>query len=155
LFDLLGNLYARYRGGKIEPEARLLALWVVLPFKITGNILIGWSLESHWSYWILAVGWAMHNCATVITTTAVGAYLIDAYPEASGESAAWLNVARTFGGFIVGYVQIKWVDSRGLKHAYGSQAGIMAAAFALVIILQVFGKALRTEVDSPLRFKTR
>lgn len=102
LFDLLGSLYASRHNGKIEPEARLLIIWLILPFKLVGYNLIGLTLQHHYSYWILAVGWAMHNFATIVTTTAVGAYLIDAYPEASGESAAWLNFSRTLGGFIVG-----------------------------------------------------
>jgi hypothetical protein len=46
----------------------------------------------------------MHNFATIITTAAVGAYLLDSYPEAAGECAAFINFARTLGGFIVGYV---------------------------------------------------
>ncbi|RMZ83533.1 hypothetical protein DV736_g6610, partial [Chaetothyriales sp. CBS 134916] len=50
------------------------------------------------------LGWGMHNFATIITTTAVGTSLLDAYPVAGGECAAWLNFARALSGFIVGYI---------------------------------------------------
>lgn len=99
LFDLIGRLYARYHNGRLEPENRLIILYLVLPLKIIGYNLIGVTLHNAqtWSWWVLAIGWAMHNFATIITTTAVGAYLLDAYPEAGGECAAWINFARTLG----------------------------------------------------------
>ena len=115
--------------------------------------LIGVTLEQHWSWWILAVGWALHNFAAIVTTTAVGSYLIDAYPEASGESAAWLNFSRTLGGFVVGYFQIGWASSAGTQTAYGIQSGIMGAAFMVIVALQFGGKRLRS-LQGPLNFKT-
>ena len=118
-----------------------------------GYNLIGLSLQNHWSYWILAVGWGLHNFATIITTASLGTYLIDAYPEASGECAAWLNAARTFGGFIVGYVQISWAESQGTQKEYGIESAIMAAAFSMVVILQLYGAKLRHR-QGPLKFKT-
>ena len=104
--DIIAKVWARYHNGVIVPENRLVIIWIVLPFKLIGYNLIGTTLHNAltWSYWVLAVGWAMHNFSTIITTAAVGAYLLDAYPEAAGESAALINFARTLGGFIVGYV---------------------------------------------------
>jgi MFS family permease len=106
LFDLIEKIWARYHKGVIAPENRLVILWLVLPFKLIGYNLIGATLENSrtWSFWVLAVGWGLHNFATVVTTSAVGAYLLDAYPEAAGECAGLINFARTLGGFIVGYV---------------------------------------------------
>jgi len=106
LMDLIAKLWARYHRGVIAPENRLVIIWMVLPFKLIGYNLIGATLHNAqtWSFWVLAVGWAMHNFATIITTAAVGAYLLDSYPEAAGECAALINFARTLGGFIVGYV---------------------------------------------------
>ena len=106
MFDIIEKVWARYHKGVIAPENRLIIIWLVLPFKLIGYNLIGATLHNArtWSFWVLAVGWAMHNFATIITTSAVGAYLLDSYPEAAGECAAWINFARTLGGFIVGYV---------------------------------------------------
>ncbi|KKY21679.1 putative mfs transporter [Phaeomoniella chlamydospora] len=153
LFDYIGQLYSRRHSGRIEPEARLIILFPILPLKILGYNLIGTTLTKHWSYWILAFGWGLHNFTTILTTAALGAYLIDAYPEASGESAAWLNASRTLAGFIVGYVQISWAEEVGTMQEYGIESAIMAAAFVVVIVLQVWGKTLRAR-QGPLRFKT-
>lgn len=92
LFDFIGKIWARRHNGVISPEARLIPIWLVLPLKIAGYNMIGVTMGQHLNIWILIIGWGMHNLATVLTTSAVGAYLIDCYPEASGESAAWLNL---------------------------------------------------------------
>jgi hypothetical protein len=152
LFDLLGAHQARHYNGKIEPEARLVILCFITPFKMLCFVLIGSTLEDHESCWILAVSWALHTCTTVITTTAVGAYLIDAYPEASGECAAWLNFARTLGGFIVGYFQLNWVNAQGSEEVFIIEASIMGAAFVLAIIIGLWGKKWRR--GGTLGFKT-
>lgn len=96
----------------------------------------------------------MHNLSTILTTSAVSAYLIDAYPEASGESAAWLNFARTLAGFVVGYIQLNWATSAGVEKEYGIQTAIMGGAFVLFVIpLTVMGSRLR-KIQGPLKFKT-
>nr|KAK5443999.1 hypothetical protein LTR18_005260 [Exophiala xenobiotica] len=155
IFDLVAKLWAKRHGGRIDPENRLIAIWLVSPFKIIGYNLIGVTLHhpQTYSYYVLAVGWAMHNFATIVTTAAVGAYLLDAYPEAGGECAAWLNFARTLGGFIVGYIQINWATKAGTQTEYGIQSAIMGAAFIIIIFLQFFGAKLR-HAQGPLNFKT-
>ena len=152
LHDLVGRLYARRHAGRIDPEARLIVLWLMTPLNVLGLNLIGSTLHNHWSYWILAVGWALHNFSTIITTTALGSYVLDSYPQASGETAAWLNAARTFGGFAVGYVQIIWAQAQGTQIQYGIQSGVVAAVFLIVVVLQFFGKRMRTA--QPLDFRT-
>ena len=102
LFDFVGNIWAKQARGIITPEARLIPIWLVLPIKIAGYNMMGLAMQKHLNIWILIVGWGMHNCATVLTTSAVGAYCIDCYPELSGESAALLNASRTLAGFIIG-----------------------------------------------------
>lgn len=174
LFDICGKLWAKRHGGIIEPEARLLPIWLIMPLKIAGYNMIGVTLGRHWNVNILAVGWvshvfllssvtsqttdihsqAMHNLSTILTTSAVSAYLIDAYPEASGESAAWLNFARTLAGFIIGYVQIEWAHASGPELEYGIQTAIMGGVFLLFIVpLTFFGKTIRRK-QGPLKFKT-
>ena len=103
---------------------------------------------------MLAVGWFLHNFATVVLTTALYAYCLDAYPEGSGEVAAWLNAARTWGGFVVGYVQIPWQTSIGSEKMYGIQSVIVAAVFFMVVLLQFMGAKLR-HVQGPMDFKTQ
>lgn len=154
LFDFIGKLWAKRNNGVIPPEARLIPLWIVLPLKIAGYNMIGITMGRHLNIWVLIIGWGMHNLATILTTTAVGAYLIDCYPEASGESAAWLNFSRTVAGFVVGYFHLTWASSVGPELEYGCQTAIMAASFVIFVIpLTVFGAKIR-KVQGPLNFKT-
>lgn len=154
LFDLVGKLWARRANGIVAPEARLIPLWLVLPLKIAGYNMIGQSIGHRWSIWVLAVGWGMHNLATILTTTAVGAYLIDAYPEAAGESAAWLNFARTVSGFAAGYFHINWGVAMGVPLEYGIQTAIMGGAFLVFVVpLTVWGRRIR-ELQGHLKFAT-
>lgn len=96
----------------------------------------------------------MHNIATILTSAAVSAYVIDAYPEASGEGAAWLNFARTLAGFCVGYIQMNWATAVGVEMEYGVQTAIMGAAFVVFVVpLTLMGGKLR-KIQGPLKFKT-
>lgn len=154
LFDFTGRLWAKRHNGIIAPEARLIPLWIVLPLKIAGYNMIGVTMHRHLNIWVLIVGWGMHNLATILTTSAVSAYLIDCYPEASGESAAWLNFSRTVAGFIIGYFQLNWAHSAGTEVEYGVQTAIMGGAFLLFVVpLTFFGSRIR-KVQGPLKFKT-
>ena len=154
MHDFIGHMYMRRHNGVIVPEARLIIIWLVTPLYIIGMNLIGSSITKDWSYVVLAVGWFLHNFATVVLTTALYAYCLDAYPEGSGEVAAWLNAGRTWGGFVVGYVQVNWVVAEGAQKAYGIQSAIVAVAFFMIVGLQFFGAKLR-RMQGPMNFKTQ
>ena len=93
---------------------------------------------------VTAVTWGLYVFGLMITTVAINAYLLDSYPNASGEVAAWISFGRTLGGFFITFFQVKWAKAMGTEKSFGIQAGICAAAFLLVVILQGFGKKLRT-----------
>ena len=116
----------------------------------------------------------MYVFGIMITTVAITSYCLDSYPEGSGEvvstperaslhhyctrtnisrKAAWINFARTTGGFIISYFQVTWATAEGTKKSFGIQAGICAFAYCLIIVMQLFGKKMR-ERAGPLRFKT-
>lgn len=153
LHDAAARVYARRHGGKFEPESRLLVIWLSTPCMVAGLTLIGFSIESGYHYMLTALAWGLYVFGIMITTVGLTAYNLDSYPEASGEVAAWINFARTTGGFIVTYFQIKWADAIGAKKSFGTQAGIVAAMFLLIITLQFRGKALR-QWSGNLGFKT-
>lgn len=154
LHDYLGGLYTARHDGRIVPEARLIAIWLATPFYIIGMVIMGYALGRHWHYMALAVGWALQNFAIIIITTAINSYVLDAYPEGSGEVAALLNTGRTFGGFVAGYVQIIWAEKSGPIVEFGSQAGISAAAFLIVVGLQFYGERLR-KWQGQMKFATQ
>ncbi|KAK2764566.1 hypothetical protein FQN54_009261 [Arachnomyces sp. PD_36] len=153
LHDFLARVYARRNGGRLEPEARLLAIWIATPFVVSGLILLGFALEHGFHFMVTAVGWGLYVFGIMILTVAVNAYNLDSYPEGSGEVAAWVNFSRTTGGFIVSYFQIQWAEEKGTVSSFSTQAGICAGMFLLVIFLQFYGKRLR-QWSGPLEFKT-
>jgi MFS family permease len=152
--DWIGHIYMRRHRGVIIPEAHLIIIWFVTPLYIIGMNLIGSTIMHHWHYMVLAVGWFLHNFSTIGLTTAIYAYVLDAYPEGSGEVSAWLNAWRTLGGFVVGYVQIIWAESQGLEKECGIQSAIVATVFSVVVFLQFFGPKLRA-MQGPMNFKTQ
>ena len=85
----------------------------------------------------------MQIVGIMIATVALNAYLLDAYPEGSGEVDAWIVVGRTLGGFMATYVELNWVARDGPVKVLGAQAGITAAAGFLVLVLGLFGKRIR------------
>lgn len=129
--------------GRLEPEARLIAIWLATPFMVTGIVVLGFSLQEGWHYIVTAVAWGFFVFGIMIVTTAINSYVLDSYPEGSGEVAAWINFGRTLGGFIITYEQIRWAKSVGTEKSLGTQAGIVVAAFLIVVVLQFFGKRLR------------
>ena len=46
-------------------------------------------------------------------------------------------------GFSVGYYQQQWGEAEGFNVSFGLQAAIVAASFGIVVLLQLFGKAVR------------
>ncbi|KAL8849462.1 MAG: hypothetical protein Q9221_005544 [Calogaya cf. arnoldii] len=143
LHDILARLYVRSHRGRLEPEARLSVIYIALPFLLTGLVVLGFALERKWHYMVTAVGWGMYVFGTMVVSVGISAYLLDAYPRESGEVGAWINFSRTAGGFIVAYLQVRWVDKVGAEACFGTQAAVCAAVVPIVIVLQVFGKRLR------------
>jgi len=89
----------------------------------------------------------------MLTTVGLTAYVLDCYPEGSGEVAAWANFARTTGGFVISYFQVTWANAQGTRRSFGIQAAICLGMLSIIIILQIFGQRLR-KWAGPLNFKT-
>ncbi|KAL8795388.1 MAG: hypothetical protein Q9195_002129 [Heterodermia aff. obscurata] len=153
LHDRIATIYIHRNGGILDPEARLIAIYISTPFMLAGLVLIGFCLQNGYHYMVTAVAWGLYVFGIMITTVALNAYNLESYPEASGEVAAWINFARTTGGFVVSYFQVRWAVAMGPRRSFGVQAGVTAAVFFLVVLLHVFGKRLRSW-SGPLEFKT-
>ncbi|EXJ80123.1 hypothetical protein A1O1_08265 [Capronia coronata CBS 617.96] len=153
LHDILAKRYIRTHHGHFEPEVRLRAIYMSTPFLVTGLVVLGFSLERGWHYMCTSIGWGFYVFGIMVTTVAINAYNLDSYPEGSGEVAAWVNFARTTGGFIISYFQVKWANASGTIVSFGVQGAVCFAAFALVVFLQIYGKKLRMS-SGPLHFHT-
>ncbi len=133
----------RKHAGHIEPEARLIIIWLASPIMAISILIIGFALQRSWHWSVLAVFFAGQVMGIMIATVAVNAYLLDSYPEGSGEVGAWIVVGRTMGGFMATYIEINWVTKSGPKNALGAQTGITAAAGLIILFLGFYGKRLR------------
>jgi hypothetical protein len=89
----------------------------------------------------------------MITTVALSSYNLDCYPEGSGEVGAWINQSRTFGGFAISYLQVRWAEAGGTERSFGVQAAVVLLMFFIIIFLQLYGKRVRTW-SGRLHFKT-
>jgi hypothetical protein len=77
---------------------------------------------------------------------------LDVFPDHGVEAAAIINIFRTSGGFIVNYFQVSWAASSGPIVSFGSEAGIVAVAFCLVLLVQIFGAKSRERFPSPPKY---
>ena len=143
LHDLVGILYMKRHDGVIVPEARLLIVWLASPLLAVSILILGFALQNNWHYMTIAVFVAMQIAGIMIATVALNAYLLDAYPEGSGEIGAWIVAGRTLGGFMATYIEINWVARSRPVNAFAVQTGITAAAGLVILLLGVFGQRIR------------
>ncbi|OAX82072.1 hypothetical protein ACJ72_03585 [Emergomyces africanus] len=153
LHDIIARVAAQRNNGRLEPEARYVAAWIATPFMFAGLILLGFALEKEYHYMLASLGWGLYVFGIMITTVAVNAYVLDSYPEASGEVAAWINFGRTTGGFVVSYFMVRWANDQGTIRQFGTMTGICGFAFLMVLGLQFYGKRMRLWAG-PANFKT-
>jgi len=143
----------RRNNGVLEPEARLSVIWFSTPFMVAGLVLMGFALERGYHFMITAFAWGLYVFGIMVTTVAITSYNLDCYPEGSGEVGALLNEARTLGGFIISYLQIRWAKAQGTEKSFGVQGAIVGFVFLMVVFLQLYGKRLRVW-SGRLHFKT-
>lgn len=154
LHDWIANVLMKRNGkGELKPEYRLMAITLSTPCMIAGLLVLGFALEGGWHYMLAAFGWGLYVFGIMITTVAITAYCLDCYPEGSGEVCAWLNFARTTGGFIISYFQVTWANAQGTRKSFGVQAAICFAAYLIILVMQVYGGRMRAWAG-PLKFKT-
>ena len=120
IHDLAGTAYQRYHKGRLEPEARLIPIYMATPIMIFGIVIVGVSLERIWHYMVVAVGLGVFVFGIMIVTTSINSYVLDVYPEAPGEISARINAGRTIGGFIVSYFELTWAEAEGTQKSRDS-----------------------------------
>ncbi|CAI7580108.1 unnamed protein product [Penicillium pancosmium] len=153
LHDALARFYVRRNYGVFHPESRLIIVWLAMPFMLSGLVIVGFALQRHYHYMLVALGWGLYTFGMIINSASVNMYVLNSYPEASGEVGMWINFSRTAGGFIISYFQVEWVSRVGAEATFGTQAAICAFVFPIIILLQFRGKELRAW-GGELNFKT-
>jgi hypothetical protein len=143
LHDLVGSIYVARHSGKIEPEARLIIIWLASPIMAVCILIVGFALKNVWHWSIVAVFFAGQVMGINIATVAINAYLLDSYPEGSGDVGAWITVGRATGGCMATYIQLDWVARSGYLHTFGAQTGITAGSALIIAGLGIWGRRLR------------
>ncbi|CAI7672329.1 unnamed protein product [Penicillium pancosmium] len=143
LHDAVGRYYSKRHSGRLDPEARLIMTYPATIICCVSLIVLGFAFERQWHYMIIAVFAALQCVGVMIVTTAINAYLLDCYPEGSGEVGAWVTASRNWAGFMATYIQIDWVTRLGPAKALGIQAAITFASVFFMVFLQMYGKRLR------------
>ncbi|KAJ5226038.1 MFS transporter [Penicillium chermesinum] len=143
LHDAVGRYYIKRHAGRLDPEARLIIAYPATMIACISLIVLGFAFEKRWHYMVIAVFTSTQCIGVMIVTTAINAYLLDCYPEGSGEVGAWVAASRNWAGFMATYIQLEWVQSVGAARALGIQAAITVASLFLMMVLQVYGKRLR------------
>jgi hypothetical protein len=100
LHDFIASSYIRKHEGHFEPEVRLRAMWVSTPFILAGLVGLGFCLEDGYHYMVTSLFWGLYVFGIMITTVGLNAYNLDSYPEASGETASWVNFCRTVSPYL-------------------------------------------------------
>lgn len=85
LHDLLAKYHTRRYHGHFQPESRLIVVWLAMPFMLAGLVLIGFALQRHYHYMLVAFGWGLYTFGVLLNSASVNMYLLNSYPEASGE----------------------------------------------------------------------
>jgi MFS family permease len=143
LHDVVGRYYMKRHDGRLNPEARLIIAYPATMILCVSLLILGFAFEYHWHYMVLAVVAAAQCLGVMIVTAAINNYLLDCYPEGSGEVSAWVTASRNWAGFMATYIQIEWVTRLGPARALGTQAAITFASVFFIMFLQMYGKRLR------------
>lgn len=98
----------------------------------------------------LVIRRGMYVFGVMVASVAITAYCLDAYPTGSGEVSCLLNLARTAGGFTVGYFQQQWGAKSGYDVSFGIQAAVVAFATLILLLIQTRGQWMR-EKSGPLK----
>lgn len=116
--DFLCNRYMRSHGGAHQPENRLWGVYPSWLMGIGGLVLFGQAFGKHLPWIAIAFGWGMqcfgeswfslslrrhgHMADGIITATlgtsvAISAYLLDVFPQHAALASAWICAFRTVG----------------------------------------------------------
>lgn len=141
--DWTARRYIHKHKGLFEPEVRLWTIYISIAVMVPSLVLVGQALRWHLSVAAVIFGWGGFSFGVMTMSVSTTAYGLDSYPTIPAELGGWLNVARTIGGFSIGYFQQPWVEAVGADASFGTQAAVVACAAVPVLILQFFGHRLR------------
>ncbi|RAK95509.1 polyamine transporter [Aspergillus ibericus CBS 121593] len=126
-----------------SPEYRLHCLWFPVVLLPIGLGLFGASLEYHFHWAILALGYLLISVGAISTLPITMTYLCECFPNHVSEVAAALGIWRLILGLLTTVFITPWNNSFGPGWVFGSSGLFTIPAFGGVVVLMVFGKQIR------------
>ncbi|EFZ02997.2 MFS transporter [Metarhizium robertsii] len=134
---------ARRNHGIFEPEQRLWlfsGMTIAAPFSL---ILwgVGAAHQVHWFGLLFAMVVLSATSAAGVTLSV--AYLVDSFPEISGDGLTTIIIIRNTMSFAIGYGITPWLDGLGLQNCFISVAFVALAICSVFLPMMWFGKKFR------------
>lgn len=147
--NVAGNYMARTNGsqaGVFEPEFRLLLLVISGPITTAGLIGTGIALDQALPLaWVL-VWMSVFSFGTLFTVQVILTYVVDCFPEQSGQAFSTINLFASIVIFVGSGVLITWYEMVGPLVVFGSLAAGSVITSVTAIPLYVFGKRMRASM---------
>lgn len=147
--NVAGNYMARTNGtqaGVFEPEFRLLLLVISGPITTAGLIGTGVALDQALPLaWVL-VWMSVFSFGTLFTVQVILTYVVDCFPEQSGQAFSTINLFASIVIFVGSGVLITWYEMVGPLIVFGSLAAGSVITSVTAIPLYVFGKRMRASM---------
>ncbi|PYH73647.1 polyamine transporter [Aspergillus vadensis CBS 113365] len=126
-----------------RPEYRLHCLWVPVIMLPIGLGLFGASLEYHYHWVLLALGFLLLTFGAISLLPVAMTYLCECFPNHVPEVSAGMGVWRLILGVLSAVFIAPWNDKVGPGWLFGSAGLITLPALGGVIVLMVFGRQVR------------
>ncbi|RAH57185.1 polyamine transporter [Aspergillus piperis CBS 112811] len=126
-----------------RPEYRLHCLWVPVIMLPIGLGLFGASLEYHYHWVLLALGFLLLTFGAISLLPVAMTYLCECFPNHVSEVSAGMGVWRLVLGVLSAVFIAPWNDRVGPGWLFGTAGLITLPAFGGVIVLMVFGRQVR------------
>lgn len=143
--DSIMSTLARRHKGVTQPEFRLPAAVLGMPFVVIGLLWYGWALQlrSNWVLPIIGSGFGGIGITTV--QLSVTTYLVDSFDEFSASALAAITMARSVGGAVVPLLGP--VLYRVLGQGWGNSvfALLNLVSCGIPILLYCYGSKWRAE----------
>lgn len=145
--NVAGNYMARTNGsqaGVFEPEFRLILLAISGPITTAGLIGTGIALDQSLPLaWVL-VWMCVFSFGTLFNVQVILTYVVDSFPEASGQAFSTMNLISSIAIFVGSGVLITWYEMVGPMVVFGCLAAASVITLVTAIPLYVFGKRMRS-----------
>jgi MFS family permease len=142
LADWLFNRNLRRNSSESNPASRLPALLPGALISPAGCVLIGYALQDPGNYVVFCVGWGMLSFGLTSSANVLLTYAIDCLPMRAAHIGTLVNVTKNTIGFAVSYGAVGWLQSSGPLKQFGTMAGVLWAAYLIVIPIYIFSNSL-------------